>query len=658
MKCVVSVLAAVLLLVLTSCVDQSQVAEPPRAVDGLLDLRDWNPERDGPVKLDGQWEFYWGELHAPESFASKRMPERTGLAAVPAPWTTGARVDTGLPGIGYSTYRLVVLHNGSEPGAPSAPTASPGASSAPGASLTANPTNEALAIRHTTVSTAFRLYVNGVLTSYAGVVGTGSDASLPQFKPGVARIEHSNDDRLELILQVSNFDYRTGGPWRAFSLGSDQDLAAQNWRAESGNIFRFGSLLVIALYHFVLFVIRLRESYFLHLGLLSFLTAVRTLFVGEYIIARVWPALPFEAVIRIEYLSYFLAFVAGNYLFRALFLQEFHNWEPPAVTGVTAVFSAVVLFTPPRVFTHIVQYHQAFALIACVYVAVVVGRAVARRRRGALLSLLGFAIMTIAVVNDILYQNFVINTGNLADGALILFVFTQAVVVSIRVNETFKRVESLSAELSVLNDGLEQQVQERTLELQTAYESIKELSVRDQLTNCYNRRFFDDQFAFELDRSRRYARPLSVVMCDIDHFKKINDSHGHQHGDKTLISVANTLREALRENVDWACRYGGEEFIIVMPETPPQEAAHLAERMRRLVEQTTTNGADIRNSLTMSFGVGGTEGGPGCERITRDAFIASADRMLYRAKGAGRNTVVVDTPLECGVEQTEHAGSL
>ncbi len=155
---------------------------------------------------------------------------------------------------------------------------------------------------------------------------------------------------------------------------------------------------------------------------------------------------------------------------------------------------------------------------------------------------------------------------------------------------------------------------------------------RDWLTGVWNRRVFEERLEALYSTAHRYRRPLSLVFMDIDHFKAVNDFHGHAVGDQVLESVAALLQESVRD-ADTVCRWGGEEFAVLLPETNAAEAVELAERIRHRIKVTAFPGI---GGITASFGVTelhGTE--------TRDAFVGEADRALYRAKDEGRDRVVI-----------------
>jgi diguanylate cyclase (GGDEF)-like protein len=173
--------------------------------------------------------------------------------------------------------------------------------------------------------------------------------------------------------------------------------------------------------------------------------------------------------------------------------------------------------------------------------------------------------------------------------------------------------------------------------LRVANQRNRILSITDALTGAYNRRYLMEQLPRELERCRRYAYPLSVLMCDVDHFKKINDARGHAAGDDVLQQFVARAQKTIRTNSDWVSRYGGEEFLIVLPETPHAGAMHVAEKIRCLISSTpfATRAGDA--AVTASFGVASTGlAGPDIA-LTVDTLIRTADECLYRSKEQGRD---------------------
>ena len=175
--------------------------------------------------------------------------------------------------------------------------------------------------------------------------------------------------------------------------------------------------------------------------------------------------------------------------------------------------------------------------------------------------------------------------------------------------------------------------------LRMTNEEVRALSIRDPLTGVFNRVYLMERLPQELKRSRRYGHPLSLIMCDIDHFKSVNDRHGHRAGDEVLRDFACRMAGSIRVDVDWVVRYGGEEFLIVLPETDLPPACVVAERLRQLVEETPFKLKEGESCITASFGVAVYQPAQQAGPITLDQLMEQADGCLYQAKRDGRNTV-------------------
>lgn len=190
---------------------------------------------------------------------------------------------------------------------------------------------------------------------------------------------------------------------------------------------------------------------------------------------------------------------------------------------------------------------------------------------------------------------------------------------------------------------LEQRLRSHSFELQIALDELAEKnhlleqqSVTDTLSGAYNRAFFDQRMRAELKRSRREQRPLALILLDLDHFKKINDEYGHLAGDQAIKLTAALIRQQLKRPGDKLCRYGGEEFAIILPNTDLAGALNIAEHIRAELATTPLTVLQHQVTITLSAGcyaaIANADSDP-------DQFIAFADQALYRAKAAGRDQV-------------------
>jgi diguanylate cyclase (GGDEF)-like protein len=198
-----------------------------------------------------------------------------------------------------------------------------------------------------------------------------------------------------------------------------------------------------------------------------------------------------------------------------------------------------------------------------------------------------------------------------------------------RLNES---VLALNIELA----GLQRQFAQTNQELKRSHARIEELSLIDPMTGAANRRRLDEVLAAERQRSERHHTPLSVVMADVDHFKLVNDEHGHEAGDAVLKRFAAIMRSFARPT-DLVARYGGEEFVIVLPQTTTADAMAWAERIRG--KMAAEHIAPLQRPVTVSFGVALLQ-----KNETAVSLLGRADHALYEAKHSGRNRVVLDLP--------------
>jgi diguanylate cyclase (GGDEF)-like protein len=181
-----------------------------------------------------------------------------------------------------------------------------------------------------------------------------------------------------------------------------------------------------------------------------------------------------------------------------------------------------------------------------------------------------------------------------------------------------------------------EQLQEGIANIRALQGKLQDLAFRDPLTGLYNRRYLDDALERELQRARRQGYPVSVLVIDIDHFKQLNDLHGHQAGDEVLTAVANELQRNVRAD-DLACRWGGEEFVLVLPTMSVEAAIERAESVRVALETGGVRYRDATLAATVSVGVAAFPiHGLGAREV-----LGAADKALYRAKSDGRNCVRV-----------------
>ena len=610
-----------LLLVLSGC----QSSEKENISDGFFDLTSHDFTK--VVSLNGEWRFTWHDTTGMSSAAGDRMIP----IQVPDAWNGYRFAGKKLSGLGAGTYLL---------------------------SIRLPETAEHYSLEFPTAGTAYNLYVNGELQGGSGIYSRDPKLASPAYAPRIYDLG-IRADSLNLRIDVSNFHHRLGGLWESITFGRSEYVLQRREARIAMQLFLFGALFIMGIYHLGVFSLSMRGRGALYFGVFALLISLRTLTTGEIYLHQLWPSLSWVALVRLEYLTFYLGLPLFFLFIRIQFPDEIDSRISQVVLAVSILFAASVLVFKPLTFSHSLIYYQLISVLAMLYVIYGLGLAFIRGEEGSGMVLVGFLAIMITFLNDILYVNHIINTGSLIALGLLVFILTQAFLISLKFSRTYDTIDQQRIKLERTNrayqteienrriaeqevlrhkEHLEDLVRDRTNELEAANDRLKKLSRVDGLTGIANRRRLDEELEREWKRMLREKRPLGIIMCDIDHFKFYNDTYGHQQGDDCLVRVATAIRDSVNRPGDLAARYGGEEFCIVLPETDADGAYKIAETIRQNVKQLNLEhkSSPVAPVVTLSIGVATLIP----DRNSQPSvLLKAADRALYQAKGNGRDRV-------------------
>lgn len=391
-------------------------APTQEAADGVLDLRDWDWKDSGPVALKGRWEFHWKQFITPAS-----QPSRL-FVAVPGAWNNVPVENGKAEGRGYASYRLRVLLKPEHPG---------------------------LALRVVHFDSSYRLYLNGTLISEAGRPAETEGESRAARRPLVLT-NLPDATELDFILHISNYQHRNGGFPRTLILGPRSDVERLRQQQTILDVFLIGGILTIGLYHLGHFTLRQKAMAPLYFGIFCVLIAGRTAVIGERVLVDFfgWEKY-FLALIRTEYLTFYLSVPVFLAYARSVFPSPFFPRWPLYLTAfVFGAGSLFVLSTSSYVFSHTINAFQGLTIVVGLYVLTGVTLEVKKGTPGARAFLGGFILLFLAVVNDVLYNRFVFESGFFASMGLFLFILAQALLLSRLYTEAFTRVEELVVDLA------------------------------------------------------------------------------------------------------------------------------------------------------------------------------------------------------------------
>jgi len=433
----------------------------PVASSGIMDLRNWDFNSDGPVRLSGEWEFYWKQLLNPEDFNGTDMPVRTAYISLPEYWSDFRVNGEKLPVMGYATHRLTIL-------------------------LPEKCGD--CAVRNTAIATSFRLFVDGNLIRHGGVVGRDRESSIPDYEPGVSPVSLKGGE-MTIIIQVSNFNNYHGGIGEAVILGGKDDLLSEWGKLVFFEIFLFGSIIIIAFYHLGVFILMREDKSPLYFFMLSATLAIFNQFSGELFFYKLFlKDMGWAFRFLIVNLSLYL-FVPSMLMFIAALFPGEVNKRFIRITWMVAVLLTVLALVTP---THIYAWGFAFFLLyllgSLIYSFYCLVRAWLKKRQGALIMLIGFVFFLVTAMIDALSYNNILPFYTMSNAlGLFIFICSQAYLLAGRYALAFnaekrlvRELGSKSEELMVKNLALDRDIEERI-------KAEKELeNTRNYLNNVFN----------------------------------------------------------------------------------------------------------------------------------------------------------------------------
>jgi PAS domain S-box-containing protein len=520
------------LIFFSACLNESPRRIPPKAVKGVLDLSDWDLKKDGPVDLVGQYEFYWMQHLMPQDFSKTVPSEKTEFIKVPGYWNGLKLGNKQLPGHGYATYRLnVVLKKQKEP----------------------------LALRTVEISNAYTIFVNGQRVGSLGLAGENRETTVPQQYPQIVDFAH-NTNQMEIIIQVSNFQHRRGGIWEVIQLGREKDIRKAQERRLSFDLLLIGSILLMALYQLGLFLVRKKDRSPLYFSIFSFLLALRALTTGGRFLLLAFPDLSWELTIKFEYLSWYLAVPAFAMFMQSLF-PKFSERFLRILEILAIAFSGIVIFTPARFFSHTLNLYEIITLITIIYGLYVIFVYLKQKRIEASVFLLGFAILGLTIVNDMLHVENIIHTGFFTQFGFFCFMLSQSFLLSYRFSTALTTVETQQIELRDTLESLKAEIIDRVQAeealseseekyrtiLHSIEEGVYEVDLAGNLT------FFNDS----LRRHLKYSRDELMGMnnrqfTSEDHVERVY---------QTFNSVYQTGKPATAFNWEMIAKDGSKKFV-------------------------------------------------------------------------------------------------
>lgn len=619
-----------LLFVLSGCMVQSTNSSyHPEAVAGVIDVTGIQEGQHKLAELNGEWSFYWNQLLEPADIEAGRG-ELSGYIDMPSNWEKYKLNGEELPGKGYATFVL---------------------------NMHISEINRVKALSIPKIYSNYKLWINGQLEAASGVVGTDSASSVPQKITQIIYFS-PNTNQVQLVLQISNYHDLRGGMWDPLVYGAASAVSMKHDHHLAERGLLIGVLALSGIYHLGISMFRKKDLSMLYFGLFCLNDALRNLLIDEVLITKYFPHFPWALAMRMEYISLYMEFVLLALFMLHLFPKQASKKFTKAALAIAGIYVIVTLIFQADVYIRFLIFYQIFMLVGLLYALIVFIRAALHREDGAMYALVGFLIFETVVAFDLLKYIFRYSERSIYSIGIVLFIICFSFVLSKKLSKAFNTTEQLANELTELNEGLDWKVHERTLVIEESRKQLIELnrqlqewSMADGLTGAANRRHFDEYLGNHLMLAIEDQSPISLLLIDIDYFKRYNDSYGHIQGDRCLQAVVNAIKTSFPPSDGLVARYGGEEFAVVLPGYSADQAKDIAEKVCDLVKQLRISheNSKVADVITVSVGVA-TVYLKEDKEYTK--LIKLADNHLYKAKSLGRNQVCAQSEIDYAVESS------
>ena len=600
--------------------------------DSVLNLQ-ISQTRNTPLK--GPWELYLNHWVTPTANKNSQPKQPDARVMLPFFWddlTPPQLIETQpsnfspLPAspLGFASYRLEFHYQHPKQG-------------------------KSLSFRTPKHFSAMAAHLNGHLLIQTGIPGQTPNQELPST--GILHVEIPNhfwrdDGQQELILNMSNFLYVKGGIQTVPELGYSEVMYRQVFRRIIRDLTLNGCIVAMSVYHIALFIAWRRRNFVsLYLGITCLLSSCINILLQQDILGFIFGTIHGNIIWYAFFAFWYLAALSMIAFLKVILSPYFSRIAFLLFMGIFALSLISLIIMP--LYTHIglVNIQRFTNIILFIYSLCIAIKAWKHQLPGSIIFIFTTSCYLLITCHDILIAMLDLPWTYLSGYGMAIFVIGQAVVISKQFSENTKKIEEYSAKVTVLNNNLETQVKERTSQLEDALqeaskmnEKLKTFSEKDGLTDTFNRRFFDHQLEVQWQQCQALETELSLILLDIDHFKRFNDDHGHLCGDACLVAVSSLIKQHLSRSSDFVARYGGEEFAILMV-CPLEKAHELAETIRQGIEKMPFSYEGTQLSITASSGVSSIKPLRSANTEAKD-LIHIADQRLYAAKRQGRNQVI------------------
>ncbi|MCP4132209.1 MAG: adenylate/guanylate cyclase domain-containing protein [bacterium] len=533
-KGIIAIIFIFAFIAISSCSKNDQ-KEAPVAKNGVLDLTQWDPEKDGPVKLDGQWEFYWKKLLTQSDFSNNQDLGKGHLITIPGLWTdlksengddnTDKNKIKDISGTGYGTYRLQMLLKKKD---------------------------ILYGFKILDAATSYNLLINGRKIASNGIVSSDEKEAVSQFLPQIMAVNYSDlcsqakDETITInvIMQVSNYTHQKAGIWESIYFGKFEHIKDMRENAIIGSFFIIGIIFIMSFYHFGLYFLRRKDLSPFFFGLLSALIAIRCMVTGERILVHWFPNINFQLLNKLDYISAYCNIALIAVFIFILFKDEISKKLTGVLAGIGALYAVIIIATPLSIYSLVKPFlFDLYVLIGGLAIVSILFWLSIKKVNGALIACIGFFVMYGTGINDVLYNMQIINTTHMVSFGLSFYIISQSYLLSKLFSNAFIIIEGLSEELAGLNVSYSRFVPHQFLSF-LGHNSIVHVKQGDHV-----------------------QKEMTVFFSDIRSFTTLSESMTPDDNFKFLNSYLSRVSPLIRDMNGFIDKFIGDAIMALFPET-------------------------------------------------------------------------------------------
>lgn len=507
---IIGILGLVVIFINT---DNLESRERPCAENGVLDLSSWDFEKDGLVKLNGEWEFYYNQiLNYDDFYNNVNEVNLSGYINVPGRWKGYNVNGKAISGMGYGTYRLKVNMNDEK-----------------------NNIMKGIILPYSL--TSYKLMIDDDIICMNGKVGKDKNTAISEINTRITSFKTTSKE-FEIILQISNFSFTRGGTFQPLYMGNYEDVLHKDKNSSLKDMFLFACLMIMGMYHIVLYTFLSKKKYTLHFGIFCLIAAVRIIFTYETLLINNFTKIDFGIFTIVNHGGIFLGIIFISNFFYEIYPNEFSKIFLITFKVYSISFIIIMLIMPYNKFASLLNICDGALIFIAIYFLKVFVKAVLNKREGSKIMLFGMVILFATVISDIWYVNNIKHSTSygITSLGIIIFIFILAAMLSKMFSNAFLTVENLSQKLMSLDKLKDEFLANTSHELRTPLNGI--IGIADSLLEGT-----DGQTSPILKRNLSIisssARRLSSLVNDI------LDSSKLEHKDIHLNIRAINLKEVV-----------------------------------------------------------------------------------------------------------------